>query len=159
MSSERAIRLAVLVALASPACSSPAAPQPPTFPAGGLLAAAAPLPVYLPDGTTPVLLALEGVYDTSTRFGSELVLHSSTWGALAASVPASLALLANAAAAFARMRGGCLDSAGTGPGRDTLVFEGHWRSLDDPDPSPSTTGLIRLFVQPAAVARQLCLGQ
>src|SRR5262249_12386629 len=145
--------------LVTPACFSPEGPQPPSFAAGGLLAVADPLPVYLPDGTTPVLLALEGVYDTSTRFGSDIVLHSSTWGDLAASVQASIAILANDHAAFAILRGGCLNAAGTGPGTDNLVFEGYWRYLDDPDPSPSTTGLIRLFVQPAAVARQLCLGQ
>jgi glycerophosphoryl diester phosphodiesterase len=158
MSSERATVLA-LVALAAPACLSRDAPQPPAFAGGGLLAVAAPLPVFLPDRTTPVLAALEGVYDTSSRFGSEIVLHPSTWGDLGASVQASLAILAHDHFAFALLRGGCLDAAGTGPGTDSLVLEGYWRYLDDPDPTPAVTGLIRLVVQPAAVAKQLCLGQ
>ncbi len=149
-----------LAALVSAACMSRGdAPKPPTFPGGGLLAVAAPLPVFLPDGTTPVLQALEGVYDTSSRFGSSVVVHSSTWGDLGANVKASLAILAHDHFAFALMQGGCLDAAGTGPGTDTLVFEGYWRYLDDPDPTPAVTGLVRVFVQPAAVAKQLCQGQ
>ncbi|HEU4382005.1 MAG TPA: glycerophosphodiester phosphodiesterase family protein [Anaeromyxobacteraceae bacterium] len=152
--------LLALAALASPACMSQRqGPKPPSFPGGGLLAVGAPLPVFLPDGTTPVLKALDGVYDTSSRFGNGVVVHSSLWGDLGANVKASLAILANDHFAFALLQGGCLDAAGTGPGTDTLVFEGYWRYLDDPDPTPAITGLVRLFVQPASVARQFCEGQ
>ncbi len=159
MSSANRILLLALVALAAPACMSERqGPKPPTFPGGGLLAMSAPLPVFLPDGTTPLLQALEGVYDTSSRFGSSVVVHSSIWGDLGASVKASLAILAHDHFAFALLQGGCLDAAGTGPGTDNLVFEGYWRYLDDPDPTPAITGLVRLFVQPAAVAKQLCEG-
>lgn len=151
--------LPVALALASAACMSDRqAPKPPTFPGGGLLAVAAPLPVFLPDGTTPVLRALEGVYDTSSRFGSTVIVHPATWGDLGANVRASLAILAHDHFAFALLQGGCLDAAGTGPGTDNLVLEGYWRYLDDPDPTPAVTGLVRLWVQPASVATQLCQG-
>ncbi len=152
--------LLLSAALASSACMSRGdAPKPPAFPGGGLLAVAAPLPVFLPDGTTPLLQALEGVYDTSSRFGSSVILYPSTWGDRGANVKASLAILANDHFAFALLEGGCLDAAGTGPGTDTLVFEGYWRYLDEPDPTPAVTGLVRLFVEPTAVAQQLCAGQ
>ena len=161
---ERRLRLVALAALAASACMSQRqGPQPPSFPGGGLLAVAAPLPVFLPDGTTPVLQALEGVYDTSSRFGAKVLLHSSTWGDRGANVKASLAILAHDHFAFALMQGGCLDTAGTGPwtgsGPANLVFEGYWRYLDEPDPTPAVTGLVRLFVEPAAAAQQLCAGQ
>src|SRR5512147_1472049 len=127
---------------------------------GILLALAAPLPVFLPDGSTPVLQKpLEGVYDTSSRFGSTVIVYPSTSGDAGANVKASLAILAHDHFAFALMQGGCLDAAGTGPGTDNLVFEGYWRYLDDPDPTPAVTGLVRLWVQPADAARQLCEGQ
>jgi glycerophosphoryl diester phosphodiesterase len=158
MSSDlRAIALA-LAALAATACMERQGPRPPEFPAGGLLARATPPPVTLADGTTPVLRALEGVYDTSSRFGATVVLHASTWGDPGGVPQASLAILAEAHFAYALLQPGCLDASLSGPGTDRLVLEGHWRYLEDADPDPSSTGLVRLFVQPDAVAQALCAG-
>jgi len=77
MSSDRRTLALAIAALAAAGCMSRQGSSPPQFPSGGLLALSTPLP-------QPELLSvLEGVYDTSSRFGSEVVLHASTWGAAA----------------------------------------------------------------------------
>jgi hypothetical protein len=153
MSSDRRILALALAALATTACMAERqGPKPPSFPAGGLLARAQPLP------RPEILSQLEGVYDTSARFGSGVVLHASVWGDLGAVPQGSLAILAEAHLAFAILQAGCLAADLSGPGTDRLVLEGYWRYLEDPDPDPSSTGLVRAFVQPDAAAQALCQG-
>lgn len=132
-------------------------PQTPSFPSGGLLSVAAPLPVFLSDGTTPTLQGLEGVYDASSRFGANILVHSSLSGN-AEELRGSLAILGYDHYGYAIMRAGCLDADERGPGTDHVVFEGYWRFLDDPDPTPAITGLVRLTIQPVEIGRELCMG-
>src|SRR5678815_990851 len=85
------VGLAVVGLLA--ACSTVANdPQPPVFPNDGMLATATPL-------AERALLALEGVYDTSSRFGDDVVLHSTR---------STLSILALDHLAYAIMRPGCV---------------------------------------------------
>ncbi len=151
MSSDRRIPAlaAVIMALASGACVSRQGATPPDFPAGGLLSLSKPLP----DAT--LLSVLEGVYDTDSRFGSNVVVHASTWGT-ADDVQGTVAILAFDHYAFSLMQPGCWSDPSTSPATTRLVLEGYWRYLDDPDPSPATTGLVRLFVQPQSVVDYLC---
>jgi glycerophosphoryl diester phosphodiesterase len=152
MNSDRHVLAIALAALATAGCPERQSPKPPTFPGGGLLGLSTPLPQ--PD----LLGALDGVYATSGRFGDSVVVHASTWGSPDDEIQASLAILANDHFAFALMQPGCLTDRTTSPPTTRLVLEGYWRYLDDPDPSPSTTGLVRLFVQPDSVAEALCQG-
>jgi glycerophosphoryl diester phosphodiesterase len=124
-----------LATLVVTACnqSPPTDPRPPAFENGGMLAGAMPL-------AERTLLALEGVYQTSNRFGANVVLHSTR---------NTLSILALDHRAFAIMRPGCLPAADG----VQLVLEGYWRYLDSSD-----TGLVRLFVQPASLAAELCAG-
>jgi len=151
MSSDRRIFALGLASLASAACLSRQGAKPPEFPAGGLVALSKPPP-------NPWSLAnvLEGVYDTSSRFGSGIVIHASQWGDVASGVRSSVAILAGDHFAYALMQPGCLVDTTTTPATTRLVLEGYWRYLDDPDPSPTTTGLIRLFVAPQAVVDYVC---
>jgi hypothetical protein len=148
MNSDRLLPLAWLTALA---CVSSQGPKPPTFSGGGLLALSTPPP-------NPWSLAntLEGVYDTSSRFGSGAVVHASQWGDVASGLQASVAILGYDHISYALMQPGCLSDTTTDPPTTRLVLEGYWRYLDDPNPSPSTTGLIRLFVSPQAVVDYVC---
>ncbi len=159
-SDRRLLALAAFLALGSAACAGRTSPKPPSFPGGGLLAGAKPPP-------NPWLLrnALEGVYDTTSRFGSPVVVHASAWGAVAgevdasgkpipAQVSASVSILARDHYAFAVMQAGCLKTASSPTTQ--LVLEGYWRYLDDSDPDPSSTGLVRLFVQPQPVVDYVC---
>jgi glycerophosphoryl diester phosphodiesterase len=108
-------------------------PQPPVFPNDGLLATATQL-------AERALLPLEGVYQTSSRFGDDVVLHSTR---------STLSILALDHLAYAIMKPGCLPGT-SGP---RLVLEGYWRYLDGTD-----TGLVRLFVGPDSLAAELCAG-
>jgi len=107
---------------------------PPAFAGGGLVASGTPPP-------SGALKALEGVYATSSLFGSEVVAHATA---------TTLSLLATPHAAFAVLHAGCLPP----PQAPTLVLEGYWRYLDGRD-----TGLVRLFVDPPAAASAVCAGQ
>lgn len=166
-SNGRKIALA-LCALTSAACVSRTSPTPPTFQAGGLLALSTPVP-------NPYLLqdALEGVYDTTSRFGSPVVVHASQWGDLAGDrvttagqapitrVNASVSILAADHYAFAILQAGCLPPSASpvvspATTQTQLVLEGYWRYLDTNNPDPTTTGLVRLFVQPQSVADYVC---
>jgi glycerophosphoryl diester phosphodiesterase len=121
--------------------------KPPQFPAGGLLSLSTPLP------RPEALSVLEGIYDTSSRFGAGVVVHASTWGA-AGNVQGSLALLGRDHIGYALLQPGCLaDASGAAT---QLVLEGYWRYLDAPDPDASSTGLVRLFVGPSEAVRYLC---
>ena len=69
---------------------------------------------------------------------------------------ASVSLLAGDHFAFAVMQPGCfLDTTGAAP-LTRLVLEGYWRYLDESDPDPTSTGLIRLFVSPPEIVDYVC---
>lgn len=130
--------LGVIFGAVSTACglvsgSTPSANHP-TFADGGMLSAAAPL-------NHSSQLLLEGLWDSSvggSLLGSSLVLHGS---------PGFVSLFGDRDAAYAVLEAGCLDD-----GR--LVLEGYYRTAID-----TTTGLMRLFVEPPAAARAICSGQ
>jgi len=147
------ILAAGLLALTTAACTSREGPQPPTFTGGGLVARSTP-----PPNPWSLQNALEGVYDTSSRFGSNVVVHASQWGGVnpGTVMNATVSLLAGDHAAFAVLQPGCYrDTSGAEP-VTRLVLEGHWRFLDTSDPDPSSTGLVRLFVSPPEVVDYVC---
>jgi glycerophosphoryl diester phosphodiesterase len=139
-----------LMAFIAAGCMSRQSPQPPTFPEGGLVARS-----KAPPNPWSLENALEGVYDTSTRFGSTVIVHGSQWGGVAAGMKASVSILAGDHAGFAIMQPGCfVDTTGESPVL-RLVLEGYWRYLDQ-QPSETTTGLIRLFVSPPEIIDYVC---
>jgi len=152
MNSDRRILALALSVLTSTACLSRSSPTPPSFQAGGLLALSTP-----PPNPYSLQSALEGVYNTTSLFGSGVVVHASQWGSLSTEVQASVAILAQNHDGFAILQAGCLAPL-TIPSLTTtqLVLEGYWRYLDVADPDPTTTGLVRLFVQPQAVVDYVC---
>jgi glycerophosphoryl diester phosphodiesterase len=129
-----AATLALAVLLAG-SCNVRSRVTVPTFPDGGMLRDATPLPGN-------ALVALEArfhVKDGGGRFGPEVATRKS---------PGRLSIFGDNEAVYSILEGGCLD------GGDTLVLEGYWRFATATD-----TGLLRLFVGPAATARALCAGQ
>jgi glycerophosphoryl diester phosphodiesterase len=151
MSSDRRILVLGLAALAASGCMSRQSPQPPEFPAGGLLSRSTP-----PPNPWSLQNALEGVYDTSSRFGSNVVVHASQWGGLADGMRASVAILGYDHYGFANMQPGCFTDTSVSPPQIRLVLEGYWRYLDTSDPTPTSTGLIRLFVSPPEIIDYVC---
>jgi glycerophosphoryl diester phosphodiesterase len=151
MNSERRLLAIAVAALSTTACLDRSAPKPPTFQGGGLLARATP-----PPNPWSLENALEGVYTTTSRFGGTVVVHASQWGAVETGIQGSVAILARDHFAYALMQAGCLLDRSADPPVTRLVLEGHWRYLDTPDPTPTTNGLIRLFVQPQAVVDYVC---
>jgi hypothetical protein len=153
MNSNRRILVLGLLALTTAACMSRQSPQPPAFPEGGLVGRSTP-----PPNPWSLQKALDGVYDTSSRFGSNVVVHASQWGGVnpGTEMKASVAILAADHLAFAIMQPGCfLDTTGETP-LTRLVLEGYWRYLDESEPSPTSTGLIRLFVSPPEIIDYVC---
>ncbi len=129
---ERVLASALVVLAAGASCSSREQVLHPKFPGGGLLAQA-----------TPVDLAglekLEGLYSVqagSGHFGPEVVVRSTR---------RAVSIFAAKNASYAVLGAGCLD------GGQRLVLEGYYRYAASAD-----TGLVRLFVEPAAHARALC---
>jgi glycerophosphoryl diester phosphodiesterase len=103
----------------------------PQFQDGGLIANSKPL-------TQKSASMLEGLWDSTeggALFGSSLVLRSS---------PGYLSIFGNRDATYAVFQSGCLDD-----GR--LVLEGYHRTAID-----TSTGLVRLFVEPAEAALSIC---
>ena len=132
MRSDRYLALAVVALGLGLSCSAREEVLHPTFPNGGLLAAATPADPQLLQG-------LSGVYrvgDGTGRFGSSVVVRSTR---------RAVSLFAAKNAAYAVLRAGCIDAG------ERLVLEGYYRYAASAD-----TGLIRLFVEPAAHARALC---
>ena len=153
MRSDRRILVLGLLALSTAACMSRQSPQPPAFPEGGLVGRSTP-----PPNPWSLQKALDGVYDTSSRFGSNVVVHASQWGGVnpGTGMKASVSILAAEHLGFAIMQPGCfLDTTGETP-VTRLVLEGYWRYLDESDPSPTSTGLIRLFVSPPEIIDYVC---
>src|SRR5512137_1379321 len=89
-----------LLALGTAACMSRQGPQPPEFPDGGIVARSTP-----PPNPWSLQKALDGVYDTSSRFGSNVVVHGSQWGGVnpGEGMRASVSILAGDHFAFAVM--------------------------------------------------------
>ena len=151
MNSDRSLVALAFAALVAVSCIERQGPKPPTFPSGGLLARSVPLPQL------QMLSALEGIYDTTNRFGNSAVVRTSVQGSSPPTMKATLAILGRDHFAFALLEPGCLTNSSTGTLQ--LVLEGYWRYLEYADPDSSSTGLIRLFVQPDSVATALCTGQ
>ncbi|MGA8889921.1 MAG: glycerophosphodiester phosphodiesterase family protein [Anaeromyxobacteraceae bacterium] len=148
----RVLAAGFLVLLSS-ACMSREGAQPPTFSDGGLVARSVPLP-----NPWSLPKVLDGVYDTSSRFGANVVVHASQWGGVnpGEGMTSSVSLLAGDHAAFAVLQPGCFrDTTGDAP-VTRLVLEGHWRYLDVSEPDPTTTGLVRLFVSPQEIVDWVC---
>ncbi len=105
----------------------------PTFPGGGQLSGATPLP---PD----MLKKLEGMFDVSKgagRFGTTVAARATK---------DTFSFFTNVHDSYAVLRAGCLTGS-------QLVLEGYWRYASDTD-----TGLLRLAVGPPEVASALCSG-
>jgi glycerophosphoryl diester phosphodiesterase len=151
MNSDRNFLALGLLALVATGCfSRESSVEPPTFPQGGLVARS-----KAPPNPWSLQNALEGVYDTTSRFGSTVIVHGSQWGGVTDGMKSSVSILAGDHAAFAIMQPGCfLDTTGETP-VTRLVLEGYWRFLDQ-GPSPTTTGLIRLFVSPPEIIDYVC---
>ncbi|MGA8893418.1 MAG: glycerophosphodiester phosphodiesterase family protein [Anaeromyxobacteraceae bacterium] len=151
MSSERRILVLGVAALLSSACASRTGSQPPEFPAGGLVSRSTP-----PPNPWSLQNVLEGVYDTSSRFGSSVVVHASQWGGLADGMKASVAILGYDHDGFAILQPGCFTDTTVSPAVTRLVLEGYWRYLDTAEPTPTSTGLVRLFVGPTSLIQYVC---
>jgi glycerophosphoryl diester phosphodiesterase len=153
MTTDLRVLAAGILALSTAACTSRQGAQPPTFSDGGLVGRSTP-----PPNPWSLQKALDGVYDTDSRFGLNVVVHASQWGGVnpGTGMRASVSLLAGDHFAFAVMQPGCfLDTTGAEP-LTRLVLEGHWRYLDESDPDPTSTGLIRLFVSPPEIVDYVC---
>lgn len=112
--------------------STPSAGHP-EFEDGGLLADASPL-------SQASAKRLEGLWEPTagrSLLGSSLVVRSS---------PGYVSVLGNRDATYAVLEAGCLAD-----GR--LVLEGYYRTAID-----TSTGLVRLFVEPAVAAQAICNG-
>jgi glycerophosphoryl diester phosphodiesterase len=153
MNSDRPLIALSFAALLAGSCIERQGPKPPTFPSGGLLARSVPLPQL------QLLSTLEGIYDTTNRFGTFAVVHASIQGSSPTTMKATLAILGRDHFAFAILEPGCFTDSSTGTATVQLVLEGYWRFLEYAEPDSSSTGLIRLFVQPSSVATALCAGQ
>lgn len=132
MRSERLVSVALGALAVSAACSARQEVLHPKFPGGGLLAGAVPVDVGLSK-------QLDGIYrvtDGKGRFGSSVVVRATR---------RAVSIFAEKNANYAVLRAGCLD------GGERLVLEGYYRYAASED-----TGLVRLFVEPAAHARALC---
>ena len=166
MNSDRRLVALALVALATSACLNRQGTEPPVFPAGGLLARSVPPPTWraAPEGTpyenlVPVLSVLDGVYSATAHFGNPLVVVPTLTGNADDKLLATIGIFSAEHHAFAVLNPGCLvDSSGATP-VTRLVFEGYWRYLEFPEPSPKETGLIRLFAEPPSAAEALCQGE
>ncbi len=125
--------LAGMVAL-GPSCAIRDTVLHPTFPNGGLLATATPVPAG-------ALAHLEGMYRVrdSRVLGTDPVAVHTTRD--------TVSIFAAPNAAYAILHSGCLQ-AGT-----ELVLEGYWRY-----PAATSTGLVRLLVGPPALAAAVCSG-
>lgn len=150
--SPRALAAAALALLAT-ACAEQQGPRPPTFPGGGLVARSSP-----PPNPWSLRNVLDGVYDTSSRFGSDVVVHASQWGGVnpGEGINATVSLLAGDHAAFAVLQPGCFQDATGASVVTRLVLEGHWRYLDVSEPDPTSTGLVRLFVSTPEIVDYVC---
>jgi len=105
----------------------------PRFENGGMLASATAL-------NRESSRLLEGLWDSTeggTLLGSSLVVHSS---------PDYLSIFGNRDATYAVLEAGCLEDG-------QLVLEGYYRTAVD-----TSTGLVRLFVEPAEAAQSICSG-
>jgi hypothetical protein len=110
----------------------------PTFPNGGLLRIAEPAPQGALD-------QLQGIFTTTT--GSDLIGED----AVTKTSPGVLSLFHAVESGYAVLNGGCLKADDDSV---RLVLEGYWRYA-----LTSRSGLIRLEVQPTALAAQLCKGE
>ncbi len=151
MNSNRRILVLGLAALLASGCMTRQSPQPPEFPSGGLVARSTP-----PKNPWSLQNVLEGVYDTTSRFGSNVIVHGSQWGGLSDGMKSSVSILAYDHYAFALLQPGCYQDTTVTPAKTRLVLEGYWRYLDTADPTPDSTGLVRLFVSPPEIVDYVC---
>lgn len=121
-------------ALALATCEASPEVKIPQFPDGGLLRTGIAL-------SRQQLYVFEGMFDTASGsdvFGSQMAVRTS---------PGTVSLLTDHNAGFSVLQSACL------PDR-RVVLEGYWQY-----PTRAETGLVRLFVEPPAVAEALCAGQ
>ena len=133
MNSDRSLVALAFAALVAVSCIERQGPKPPTFPSGGLLARSVPLPQL------QLLSALEGIYDTTNRFGNSAVVRTSVQGSSPPTMKATLAILGRDHFAFALLEPGCFTDPSSGSATVQLVLEGYWRYLDDAEPDSSST--------------------
>src|SRR5262249_24582943 len=115
MNSKRTLAAVAFAALAV-SCVERQGPKPPTFPSGGLLARSTPLQ------QPQMLSALEGIYDTTNRFGTFAVVHASMQGSSAATMRPALAILGRNHFAFAILEPGCFTDSSSGTPTVQLVL-------------------------------------
>jgi len=133
MSSNRRVLALGLAALTTSACMSRQnSQQPPAFPDGGLVARS-----KAPPNAWSLKNVVEGVYNTSSRFGSEVVVHASQYGGFSDGMKGSVSILGYDHYGFAVMQPGCFTDESVSPPVVRLVLEGYWRYLDDIEPTPS----------------------
>ncbi len=130
----RTRNLLCVAALAITSCESSPEPEIPAFTDGGLLRNGTPL-------ARDQLFLFEGMFKATQGedlFGPQIAVRTS---------PGTVSLLTDKNAGFSVLQSACL------PDR-RVVMEGYWQY-----PTRVETGLVRLFVDPPAVAEKLCDGE
>jgi glycerophosphoryl diester phosphodiesterase len=128
-------QLFCFAALALISCESSPEVSIPQFPDGGMLRTGTPL------SRAQLLNSFEGMYGTASGsdvFGDRMAVRTS---------PGTVSLLTDKNAGFSVLEAACL------PDR-RVVLEGYWQW-----PTRVEAGLVRLFVEPPAVAEALCNGE
>jgi glycerophosphoryl diester phosphodiesterase len=129
---QRALLSALVLGLTT--CESAPEVEVPQFTDGGLLRIGTAL-------TRDQLMLFEGMFDTregNDVFGNQMAVRTS---------PGTISLLTDKKAGFSVLQSACL------PDR-RVVLEGYWQY-----PTEVDAGLVRLFVEPQAVAEALCAGE
>jgi len=127
-------QLFCLAALAVVSCEVSPEVSIPQFPDGGLIRTGNAL-------TRQQLMFFEGMYGTASGadiFGERMAVRTS---------PGTVSLLTDKNAGFSVLESACLADR-------RVVLEGYWQW-----PTETEAGLVRLFVEPPAVAEMLCDGQ
>jgi glycerophosphoryl diester phosphodiesterase len=130
----RTRNLLCVAALAITSCESSPEPEIPAFTDGGLLRNGTPL-------AREQLFMFEGMFKATKGddlFGPQIAVRTS---------PGTVSLLTDKNAGFSVLQSACLPD-------HRVVLEGYWQY-----PTRVETGLVRLFVDPPAVADKLCDGE
>jgi hypothetical protein len=134
-------QLFCFAALALISCESSPEVSIPQFPDGGMLRTGTPL-------SRAQLMVFEGMYGTASGsdvFGDRMAVRTS---------PGTVSLLTDKNAGFSVLQAACLPASEEGDPPARVVLEGYWQW-----PTRVEAGLVRLFVEPPAVAEALCNGE